>query len=199
MFSEQQGCCCVASSGRSTAVSVSTSPLHLHRRHLCIDDCAAQSLLCHPSAQGLRSANWVFIIELLLPTSSLRPARRRVFYRIASSSSSTTTQLASPSFVRSVLATPTYAFVLDALLDLGNPTAPQRSGGLTASTSASTLTLPPCLHRLHRCLPSTSMTVLIASTLASPPRTTTVSTRLRHYHGAPCAPAAPSTRHSDHN
>ena len=50
-----------------------------------------------------------------------------------------------PSLVRSVLATPTRAFVPDALLDLANPTAPRHSGDLTASTSALTLSFPPCL------------------------------------------------------
>ena len=96
------------------------------------------------------------------------------------------------SLVRLVLATLTRAFVPDALLDLANLAAPRRSGGLTASTSASTLPFLPRLPRLRR-RPS-STTVLIASTSASPPPTTTASTRLRHYHGAPCVPAAPSTR-----
>ena len=38
IFSEQQGCCCVTSSGRSTVASVFASPLRLHCRALCIDD-----------------------------------------------------------------------------------------------------------------------------------------------------------------
>jgi len=36
IFSEQQGCCCVASLGHSTVVHVYASPLHLHRHHLCV-------------------------------------------------------------------------------------------------------------------------------------------------------------------
>ena len=66
----------VASSGCSTAARVSASPLHLHHRPLCIDDCTAHSLLRHPSAQGLRPADWVFVIELPLPAPSLSHARR---------------------------------------------------------------------------------------------------------------------------
>lgn len=69
-------CCRVASSGCSTAARVSASPLHLHHRPLCIDDCTAHSLLRHPSAQGLRPADWVFVIELPLPAPSLSHARR---------------------------------------------------------------------------------------------------------------------------
>ena len=131
IFSEQKGYYCVASSGHSTAVRVSASPLRLYRRHLCIYNRVAQSLLCHPSTQGLRSADWVFVIKLPLPVSSLRPACRRVFYRIASSLSSSTTWLGPP---------PLYA-----RLDLANPTMPRRSSGLIASTSAATLPFSPCL------------------------------------------------------
>jgi hypothetical protein len=54
IFSEQQGCCCVASSGRSTAACVSASPLHLHRLHLCIDDCAAPSVCTRSSSSSCR-------------------------------------------------------------------------------------------------------------------------------------------------
>jgi len=76
IFSEQRGCCYVASSGHSTVTRVFASPLHLHRRPLCIDDCAVQSLPRHASAQGRRPADRVFVIELPLPTPSLSPARR---------------------------------------------------------------------------------------------------------------------------
>jgi hypothetical protein len=93
IFPEQHGCCCVASSAHNTAIRVYAFPLHLHRRHLCIDDYAAQSLLRYPSTQGLRPTDWVFVIELPLSTSSLRPARRNIFSRIASSLSSTITRL----------------------------------------------------------------------------------------------------------
>ena len=125
IFSEQQGCCCVASSSHNIVVRVYALPLHLHRHHLCIDDCVAQSLLRHPSAQGLRPADWVFVIELPLPASSLRPARRRVFSRIASSSSSTTTRLGpSPLYAwywqhRRVLSSPTRCWIWQIQLRLG--------------------------------------------------------------------------------
>jgi len=125
IFSEQQGCCYVASSGCSTAARVSASPLHLHYRHLCIDDCAAQSLLRHPSAQGLCLADWVFVIELPLPASSLRPARLRVFSHIVSSSSSTTTRLGpSPLYARywqhrRVLSSPMRCWIWQIQLRLG--------------------------------------------------------------------------------
>jgi hypothetical protein len=58
IFSKQWGCCCAATSGHSTAARVFASSLHLHCRPLCIDDCAAKSLLRHMSAQGLRPADW---------------------------------------------------------------------------------------------------------------------------------------------
>jgi len=45
IFSDQRGCRCVTSSGRSTAARVFASPLHLHRGPLCIDDCAS-NLCC---------------------------------------------------------------------------------------------------------------------------------------------------------
>ena len=69
-------CCRVASLGRNTAARVSASPLHLYRRPLCIDECVVQSLMRHSSAQDLRLANWVFIIEMLLPVPSLSPTRQ---------------------------------------------------------------------------------------------------------------------------
>jgi hypothetical protein len=54
IFSEQQGCCCVASSGHSTAACVSASLLHLHRLHLCIDDYAAPSVCTRSSSSSRR-------------------------------------------------------------------------------------------------------------------------------------------------
>ena len=78
---EPQHCCpCVR-----FAVA-SPSPSSVHRR-LCCAIPAAPSV-----CTGLRP-DWVFVIELPVPASSLRPTRRRVFSRIASSLSSTTTWL----------------------------------------------------------------------------------------------------------
>jgi hypothetical protein len=72
--------------------------------------------------------------------------------------------------VRTVLATPTPAFALDALLGLANLAAPRCSGGLTTSTSTLTLPFLPHLPRLRRHLSSTSTTALTTSTLALFPR-----------------------------
>lgn len=122
-----------ASSGPSTVVCVSASPLHLHHRLLCLDDCAAQSLLRHPSAQGVCPADWVFVIELPLPAPSLSPTRRAPPRVVAEPYSPTCPlphcfffvqhnhMVGAPSLVHPVLATPTHAFVPDALLGLAKP------------------------------------------------------------------------------
>jgi len=132
------------------------------------------------------------------------PMRLLSHSRTASSSSSTTTSTASPWLGHSTL----YARYWQHRRVLSSPMrcwdwqtqpTPRRTGGLTASTSASTLPFLPHLPRLRRRLSSTSTTALTALTSASPPSTTTASTRLRHHHGAPRAPAAPSTWQSDHN
>ncbi|KAG0513154.1 hypothetical protein BDA96_10G077200 [Sorghum bicolor] len=83
-------------SNRATAVSPhrATAPPPMCPLRHCIYiavTCASTTMLRHP-CYAIR-LHKIFIIELSLPVSSLRPARRCVFSWIASSSSSTTTQL----------------------------------------------------------------------------------------------------------
>jgi hypothetical protein len=126
-------------------------------------------LLRHPSAQGLRPADWVHIIELPLPAPSLSPARRPPPHVVAKPCLPMRPLPHCFFFIQHnhvvkrwcmvgalYLVRPYWQYqrVLwsDTLLGLANPVVPWRLGGLTASTSASTLLFPPHLpwlrHRL---------------------------------------------------
>ena len=102
------------------------------------------------------------------------PMRLLSHSRTASSSSNTTTSTTSPWLGpstlyarhwqhRRVLSSPMRCW------DWQTQPTPRRIGGLTASTSASTLPFLPRLPRLRRRLSSTSTTALTALTSASPP------------------------------
>ena len=116
IFSEQQSCCCVTSSGRSTVASVFASPLRLHCRALCIDDMLRNLWCAIRLYKGLRQDIQVLHCRhratycrctlcpdrCLWASASTRIAHllvRRIRLRIASSSSSTTMSYASSSLI----------------------------------------------------------------------------------------------------